>query len=421
MIYRNSASYGVIAIMLAATASTAAFAGPRGSEFDATIMPAGGGMEGVAAARSPGVLESLFTNPATLTQMRGTNEFTFGAAFVGPNLRAQGPATDLFGGPPNMAPLTGPFSAKSRNTLVAAPHAAFAQRINERLVLATGFTAISGLGGDFRNEAGLPNLISDLKVFGANAGFGYQASDRLSIGAAMTLGIGALEIGLTDSSGVVNDFGFGGSVGLTYDLGPVVFGAAYELPLSITYNDVLEVTPNQFDDLKIQQPQEVILGLGTSEAVSPDWHLALEFRYKNYGGASTYQDVWKDLYIYSIAGQRAFPVGHNELTLRAGYSYTSRIGAETPGATFGGFTTVAAPDGSGPLPVTPTFMQLAQATIANGHWRQSVSAGAGYTVSNVRFDVHFNYAFDGDASFGPFTSNGDIYSLGMGITWNFGD
>ena len=46
--------------------SISVYAGPRGSEFDCTLMPAAGGMEGVGTARPQDPVCMLFANPATL-------------------------------------------------------------------------------------------------------------------------------------------------------------------------------------------------------------------------------------------------------------------------------------------------------------------------------------------------------------------
>ncbi len=420
------APLGATLAMIAAAAEAA----PRGSEFDNTLTPAGGGMEGVSVARAPDPVAALFGNPATMTQIRGRTEVSVGAGFVSPGLFAEGPALDIFGGPPASpeTTLTGPFSSSSRNDLLAAPVATVLQRVGDRFVGGFGFAPASGLGGDFRNAPGLPNLISDLKLFAANFGGAYQVTDRLSVGAAFTFGIGSLEVGLTDSSGVVNDFGFGGTAGLTYDAGPLMFGAGYKAPLSVTYEQVLEVTPDGFEDLTLQQPQEVSFGFATTDALIENTYFAGDFRWKNYSASETYQDIWEDLFIGSVAVQHKLPVRFGTLALRGGYSYVSDLLKEEEdlGNSFGGFETVASPTGDGAVPVTPTFLNLAQATLANGYWRQSVSIGIGMELDSdgvlgnrMSADLFVNYGFDGDEQQGEIQSEGEILAVGMGLTFRF--
>ncbi len=419
----NRLATGTLAAFLAlALAPAGGEAAPRGSEFDTTLGPASGGMEGVAVARPQDAIGMLFANPATLTQLGARNEFLLGAAFVSPDLDASGPPTDLFGGPPDQAPLTGAFDDDSRLDAALAPNAAALHRFGDDLVAGFGFTAVSGLGGDFRNVEGLPNLISDLKIFGANFGAAYQVTDAWSVGAVGTLGIGSLQIGLTNSGGAVNNFGVSGAVGTTYDLGPVVLGAAYKAPLSITYDQVIERAPDDFTDLELEQPQEVQLGIATTPAILPDSLIALEFRWKDWSSAETYSSFWDDQFLGAVGVQHRFGEGIGAVTLRGGYSYSSNIlkDEDDLGSSFGDLETVAAPDQSGSLPVTPTFLQLAQATVADGYWRQSISVGVGVQVLDaLRFDVNGGYGFDGEETAGRFESEGSIWQIGGGLTWAF--
>lgn len=397
-------------------------AAPRGSEFDTTLGPASGGMEGVAVARPQDSIGMLFANPATLTQLKSRNEVLLGATFVSPDLDASGQPSDLFGGPPGQAPLTGNFDGDSRLNASVAPNAAVLHRFSDDLVTGFGFTAVSGLGGDFRNVDGLPNLISDLKIFGANFGAAYEVTDNWSVGAVGTLGIGSLQIGLTNNSGAVNNFGVSGSIGTTYSLGPVILGAAYKAPLSITYDQVIESQPDEFTDLELEQPQEVQFGIATTPLILEKTLVALEFRWKDWSSAETYSSIWDDQFLGAIGLQQQFGQGVGAITLRGGYSYSSDIrkDSEDLGNSFGKLDTVAAPDQSGALPVTPTFLQLAQATIADGYWRQSISIGAGLQVTEgVRFDLNGGYGFDGEEDIGRFESEGSIWQVGGGLTWNF--
>ncbi len=412
---------GGLALGLSA-ASSPAEAGPRGSEFDTTLTPAAGGMAGVAIARPQDPVAMLFANPSTMTQLDGDNAFLLGGSFIKPTLEARGEPTDLFGGPPNQAPLTGPFDAKSRLTAAVAPHAAALHRINDRIVLGAGLTAVSGLGGDFRGEEGLPNLVSDLKIFGANAGGAWQITDRWSVGAVATLGIGSLQIGLTESSGNVNNLGIGGTVGTSYDTGPLMIGLAYKSPLKINYKSVIASEPGAFSSMELEQPQEIQFGLATTDFLLSNTVIGADLRWKNWSGAETYQDFWDDQFIAALGVQHTIRTPLGALALRSGYSYSSDLRKDSNelGNAFGSVASVAAPDGSGALPVTPTFLQLAQATIANGFWQQSISFGVGLQMTEtVRFDLNGNFAFDGKETFDRFESEGSIWSAGGGITWGF--
>lgn len=423
--------YAVTSLLLGLS-SGLVHAGPHGSEFDLTLTPAAGGMEGVGIARPQDPVAMLFANPATLTQLAGKTAFTIGATYASPDLDASGEPTDLFGGTASagtfnpQAALTGPFEDDSTFDDAAAPHAVVIQRLSDRLVAGFGLTGVSGLGSDWRTTPNLPNLIADLGLFGANMSAAYQVTDKLSLGATATLGIASLQVGLTDNSGTVHDFGIGGSVGATYDAGPLIVGIAYKSELSITYHNVLETAPDDFADFKLQQPQEIQFGVATTAALLANTVIELNFRYKNWDSAAGYSSFWKDQYIYSLGGQHRI----GNVYLRAGYSYNTEIAkdAEDLGNSFGniffvenpGFGTGADPTQPPSLPVTPTFLQLAQATIADGHWQQSVSFGLGYDIpnTNIRLDLNASYAFDGGTQLGPFHANGSLLTAGMGLTWS---
>jgi len=356
-----------------------ALAGPRGSEFDLTLTPAAGGMEGVGLVRPQDPVAMLFGNPSTLTQLEGSNAFTIGGTFVDPDLKASVSPTT-----------TNPFVApgaqgKSDLTEAAVPVAAALHRINDKLVLGMGFSGISGLGSDFREEPGFPNIIADLKLFGANMVGGYQLTPRLSVGAAFTVGVEALQAGLTSNSASVNGFGIGGTVGANYDAGPVAIGATYKSPLNVRYDNVTETAPGRFDDLDLEQPQELTFGISTTDAFMRDTHVEFNFRYKNWDDANGYSSFWKDQYTFSFGGQHKMPTWIGPLTLRAGYSYHSDLAkdAEDLGNTFGNFSQVFLPRAGVSVPISPAFIEVAQATITDGYWKQSVSFGIGYDITQA--------------------------------------
>jgi long-chain fatty acid transport protein len=402
--------------ILTSLSATPAQAGPRGSEFDLTLTPAAGGMEGVGIVRPQDPVAMLFGNPSTLTQLQGSYAFTLGASYVSPNLKARNSSTN-----PN--PFVAPGAdGKSDLTDAALPHAAVVHRVTPNLVLGGGFTGVSGLGSDYRDEPGFPNLIADLKLGGANLAIGYQVNPNLSVGGAITLGIGALQAGLLENSASVNGFGIGGTVGATYDFGSVKLGGTYKAPMEIEYDKVVQTGPGKFDTLTLEQPQEITLGIATTDLLSKDTLVELNYRYKNWDNATGYQDFWKDQHVVSLGVQHIFSSPAGAVTTRFGYSYGSELlkSASDLGNSFAGVRTLNVP-GTGAVPISPALIQAAQATITNGYWRQSVSFGLGYNLTKqVRLDVNTSYAFDGeDTRVGSFDVDGSLFTAGMGLTWTF--
>lgn len=75
-----------LGVLLAALlASRLAWAGPYGYDLHNTLAPASGGMAGTSLARPQDLTSAIFGNPATLTQMEGT-QFSFGATFYQPEV-----------------------------------------------------------------------------------------------------------------------------------------------------------------------------------------------------------------------------------------------------------------------------------------------------------------------------------------------
>ncbi|MDE2149098.1 MAG: outer membrane protein transport protein [Gammaproteobacteria bacterium] len=400
-------------------------AGPRGSEFDTTETPAAGGMEGVGVVRPQDPVAMLFGNPSTLAQLQGSYAFTFGGSYVSPDLKATNSISN-----PNPFVAPGAFG-KSHLTAAAIPHAAFLQRITPNLVLGGGLTGVSGLGSDFRDQPGFPPLIADLKLFGANMSAAYRITPRFSLGAGMTVGIAALQAGLVQNSASVNGFGISGTLGTTYDFGPIMIGATYKSEMNVHYARVIETSPGVTSGLTFQQPREATFGIATTPRLfsqlfpDSDWLkgtlIEVDYRFKNWNSAKGYQDVWKNQSVVSLGVQQILPYFDRRLTMRAGYSYGSNLlkNANRLGNTFDGLRTVNVP-GAGAVPVNPAFLSAAQATITDGYWRDSVSIGMGYQLSRVvRIDTNASYAYNGKVTTGGLRADGSIFSAGMGLTWNF--
>ncbi|MDT8310316.1 MAG: outer membrane protein transport protein [Methylophaga sp.] len=386
-------------------------AGPRGSELDTTLTPASGGMEGVGVVRPQDPVAMIFGNPATLTQLNGSTAFTLGGSYLNMDLDARNSSIN-----PN--PFVAPgASGESDFTNAAIPHAAVVHRINSQWVVGGGMTGVSGLASDFRDEPGFPALVADLKLFGANMVAGYQATDNFSVGAAVTIGIGSLNAGLVQNGSSVNGFGVGGSLGATYDFGALQIGGTYKAPMKIDYDKAVEVSPNKFDKLTLEQPQEVTFGISTTDLISDSTHIEINYRFKNWENADGYQDFWQDQHIVSVGAQHNFG---NRFTARAGYSYGSDLvkSGSKLGNSFAGVSTLNGPNG--PIPISPELIQSAQATITNGYWRQSISVGLSYDLTQtIRLDTNASYAFDGEDNVGAFETDGTIITVGAGFTWRF--
>jgi len=406
-------------------------AAPAGSELDLGLAPAAGGMEGVAVARAPGNLALVAGNPAVITQLEGETAFMVGGSWISPDLKSEG----TFSAPgPGGALVGAPLDGRSDLDDLAMPHVAVAQRVTDRLVVGIGITGSSGLGSDFRDSFPTAlSLTADLKLFGATMTAGYQITDDLAIGGAVTLGIGSLQVGTIPSTSSSNNFGVGGRVGVTYDMGMLIFGASYKSELQINYSDVVLINPTTTSDFTLTQPREVRGGFSTTDEFSEQLMLSVEGSWKNYSKAAGYKDFWRNQWRVALGGQ--YDVNET-FVLRAGWSYSRSISkpAEKLGFNLGEITSLFAPGfpdlGLGPdtAPVFPDIIQLTQSTIANGLWQQGISGGFGVQLTDrIRVDVNASYGFDGKQEFvSPIpgspqrlSGDGSIFATGMGISWAF--
>lgn len=388
--------------------SNLAYASPRGSEFDITQTPSGGGMSGVGTVRPQDPVSMLFGNPSTLNQIETDNAFTLGASYILIDLDAESDGSN---------PFTPPFSGESALDVAILPSAAFLQRVNDKTVIGFGLTGISGLGSDFRNELSTSApVVSDLKLFGTNAAVSYQVNSKLNVGGTVTLGIGSLQVGLASNTAAVNATGLGFALGFDYNLASLHIGGKYKSPLSVNYENVTETAPGVFSDFELEQPQEVTFGVATTDSFSDKGFIEIDFRWKNWDEAAGYNGFWKDQSVVSIGGVLNTKGGQ----LRAGYSHSSDILKDTEdlGNNIGDLSAVNIP-GFGVVPVSPPFIQLFQATATNGYWRQNISLGYGFDISSkVVLDIYAGLSFDGKKTISPgLEAEGRVTYFGAGATW----
>jgi long-chain fatty acid transport protein len=361
-------------------------------------------MGGVGLVRPQDPVARQFGNPSTLTQLEGDTAFTLGGGYLNVDAKADHDGS-----------ITGtPFEANSNAKHYLLPEVSAQQRVTDDLVLGGGIHAISGLGSDFREASPAVEPIVELIVFGANFGGAYQVTDNLSVGASGTLGFGLLELGLTSNTGMTHSFGIRGSAGFTYDLGPVSLGGVYNSPMRLSFSNVTETSPDQFSDFDLEQPQEIGFGIATTPEVSENILLEANLRWKNWGGAEGYEDVWDNQLISAIGGQYSV----DGWAFRLGYSYATDLQKDDVGNGIGDLQTLAVAGQQ--VPVNGPLIEFVQATLTQPYWQQQISAGAGYALTeNVRVDGYLGYAFDGDRTIGTTEIEVNEIQIGAGVSWRF--
>lgn len=423
----------------------AAHATAVGSDSNLGYKAAAGGMGGAAYTMPQEASAAVFGNPASLAGFRGRN-VNVGASYLGTsskNTQSSAAGTNI--------------SASGTNDYIL-PDVGMAIELSPKGVLGLGIEVDAGLGADFRAQpvsligvagaASLP-LVVELVSFNANLAYAHRVTPQLSVGAALTAGFGLGQLGTAGPSiGIpLGDFGgttssthaFGGgfSVGATYALGGnLTAGAAYKSKVRYEFENIVHtsVAGIGYQNLTIEQPEEVILGLASAGNHSP-WLLEADLVWKGWSRASTYRDVWRDQWLLALGAQ--YTTG--PWKLRAGYHYSSDILRKTPNNTFGGLQGVGtfplgtAAEAGGLGEVARDVVRIVQTTLVPVVMKHTVSSGLGYQFDkSMRVDVYGAYAMrdsiertDGTAAaalsapVARFKGEAKMWAIGVGASFSF--
>jgi long-chain fatty acid transport protein len=395
-------AFGIAGLLI----STSSMATSIGSDMNIKMTPTSAAMGGVGYVAPQDAVASVFGNPATLTQLKGDTDFTFGATYANVDNKSSGDGSDGFPA----------YSGEIEMEHYLLPTIAFRQRVTDDLVLGGGLQVVSGLGSDYRSSHPLDPTVTYL-TFGANAAAAYDLSPKTSVGASVTLAYSLLEVGLVSNTAIQEAFGIRSGVGITHDLGLAKVSANYNTELRLNFDNVVQSAPSTYQNLTLEQPREVILGIASTPEMWTDLLVEADFIYKNWEDAELYKDIWKDTYTFQLGGQYAL---NNKLKLRAGYSYTTDLAKESGLGNSVGKLTSLNVTGLGAVPVSPALTQLIQATLADPFWNNNVTAGIGYAFTDtVSADLHIGYGWGRDRALGANTTETSIYTGGAGLTWKF--
>jgi long-chain fatty acid transport protein len=277
------------------------------------------GMAGAVVA-APQDAGTVLTNPAGLATLE-MNEFRsdMGFGFLNPPRKANGASSD--------------------SDLYLIPAGAIAFRVDDQLTLGMGMAGLSGMGVDFADiapMAGNQAMVTTKQFYKIAPGFAYRVNDKLNVGAALNIDYQSLAMYNASFQLPQNQaYGFGASVGLTYQLSDTLrLGASYVSQQSMgafKWN-----TNSGYYEMTMDAPQTLQVGL----AYMPGPDLLVEFDIKQIqfsdvldkvtlktpGGNMTMNFGWSDQTVYAIAMQKKVS---DKTTLRVGYNYgASPIGPE---------------------------------------------------------------------------------------------
>ncbi len=304
------------------------------------LTPASRGMGGIGVGMPVGPVDSIFRNPAWMSVMENKFTVQFGGILFMPKVKARIKSSMGDSG-----------WIKSKADTFVVPEIGIVHRISDRLVFGLGAFGVSGMGVDYRNKDELQaayqhplNMHTAFQFMRIIPALAFQVNDMVTISGAIHGAWGSLDMGANQciytgpnpptmadlanrnnyactnaSGGQSQALGIGFQLGASLNFGDFLYaGLTYQSPVSMTYKRVFDTDGNEkFEDLKLQQPQEVAFGLGA--APLDGLKVGLDVRWINWKNADGYGDFkWKDQVIYSI-GAEYKPI--DKLSLRVGWNY----------------------------------------------------------------------------------------------------
>lgn len=311
--------------LITAVVSTAAFA--TNGDNMIGVSPASRAMGGLGTGICLEPTDSIFRNPGWLGRQKGFN-VSFGGILFMPHVKGRYKGS-AFGD-------TG-YQSSDADTFTI-PEIAITNQINDRIVIGLGAYGVSGMGVDYRDkDQRLAKMHTSLQFMRIVPAIGYKVNDKLAIGGALHLAWGSLDMGAimsADGNGNLADglemqwnagggqsqsYGIGASIGVNYKpLHNVCLGAYYQSPVKMKYKNVFDSNGDRnFEDLKLEQPQEASVGVGFKPI--PELKVGFDVRWINWSDADGYKQFkWKDQWVFAVGGEyKVTP----RLALRAGYNY----------------------------------------------------------------------------------------------------
>jgi len=376
-----------------------------GTDTQNVMTPAAGGMAGVSIAAPQDVPAAVFGNPATLAQFHGT-QFTVGGGWVEgyPTVTHDG---FLDGGPA--------YSTTSRTQGFLIPEIGLTQDLCALGVpgtLGLGLAGMAGTGAEFRGQAPAGSyanqISSEMLVLGVNIGAGVNVTDRLALGAGLTLGNGFEQLGLVQDAAMVHAYALRGNFGFDYQLNDWnSLAAYYQTEMSFNYPQAFQMPNGTYRDLHVQQPQTMGLGWANHRLMDGQLLLAADVYYKLWENADMYKDIYVNQWAFAVGAQ----LTRCKNKFRLGYSYNTNPINHNVGSSLSG------------LPVAQAAIQFLQAAETATITQHRLTGGFGRAdvLPGVDLDFFAGGLFPASDSFGTHTQvSVAAYYLGTGLTWRFG-
>lgn len=382
-----------------------------GVELHNTLMPAAGAMGGASLSRPQDLTSALNSNPATLSDFRGT-QFLFSGAWAEPTYNlSQSSNIPIIG-----SPLIEPYSAKSTAPGTPAGNIGVTQDLDILDLPATvgvGFITTSGAFVDFRHVPESRGTNTGMAIFSLPMAIGLDVTENLSLGASLGMGIAFFDGPFVGASGMTPDYALRGTIGSNLDLtDATTVGAYYQTEQKFHFDNAVLINPGPSQtrfDVDMDLPQNIGVGVANNRFMDGQLLLAVDLLYKLWDEAAMYGAVYDNQWVVQCGMQ--YTMGRYKL--RAGYVWAENPIDQTPGQNIGG---VVQP---GDLPAVRYTQGLLAVT---GQHRISGGIGIADILPGIDGDLMAGGMFEDSEQLGSFTRTSIAsYWVGLGLTWRFGN
>lgn len=336
----KAAAAAVMAVCAASAAHAAGFMLTEQSAGALGRAYAGVGVDGTD-------ISGVYYNPATMTLHPGT-QIQAGFVAVGLDLAFEG---------------TGKYDGVSENgqyNTQAIPHGYISHQLTDSMWIGLAMTVPFGMGTEYKDDWRLANrgISAEVLTFDFNPNVAWKVSDKLSLGAGMSIQYAAADLKMQENLGIAkldgevdaDSIAWGFNVGLMWSpLENLRFGLSYRS--KVNHNAEGDFTIDNIRD--VPDGYEDIYGLagtyGDARATisAPAWAMATAawdvnellslyatFRWTDWssfdtldikssglnrvGGVKTVENHWQDTYLVSVGADLRFT---NWWTFRAGIGY----------------------------------------------------------------------------------------------------
>ena len=269
------------------------------------VGPTSRAMGGTGIAAPQDAISAIFSNPAAMSQLEGS-QFNFAGTYFAPTVKATVVSGSL-----------GNWSAKSQDEAYAIPAIGLSTPMNDKMMFGIAAYGVSGMGVDYRNKDPM-NTNTKVSVMKFVPAVSYK-SGSFSYGAGLDIDYQAADFG----AGLSHNYAIGLRLGAAYAYEKWAFGLTYVTPQNVDHKRIynFDAAPfgssTSFDDLKLENPAQ--FGFGAAYKGMDKWLFSADVKYIDWANADGYKDFdWESQTVVGLGVQNKTT---DKLTMRAGWNY----------------------------------------------------------------------------------------------------